>query len=211
MSPQLVELQRRGFCDDDGKVLSTLLLDIYLNGIGTTKSAPFSTLQSGLQGVQELLTWGTPQISWEHYEAHGGAVEDALTFELLRHLSHVKPLGVMLFNPKLVMASTSARRPDIYLNSTVHCYVECVLTKANTPTSRKDVEDHVLRFFRNTNNSPAHYEIQDANFAILHYQDWGTAPMQLQDATCQHCFNERVFTFLMRTSPPQLFLGNTLL
>lgn len=85
-------------------------------------------------------------MSWQHYDAHGGAVEDALTFELLRSLSDVQPLGVMLFNPKLVLAATSGRRPDIYFNSTVHSYVECVLTKANTQTARKDVEKHILRF-----------------------------------------------------------------
>ena len=145
-------------------------------------------------------------MSWHAYEAHGGPVEDALTFELLDVLGSVNTLGVMLFNSTLVTAGTSTRRPDIYFNSNVHCYVECVLTKSNTEYYRRDVEKHVLRFFPNDRGSP-HYQIQTADYAILHFQDWGDAPMQLQEEQCVHCFNERIFTFLMKTK--KLFLGNT--
>ena len=207
--PAVHELKWRGFCDENGKVVSMLLLDLYLSETGAEGSvAPLTTLQAGVSGVQDLLCWGAPRMDWSNYDAHVGAVEDALTFELLREVACVEPLGVMLFNPKLVMAGKASRRPDIYFGSTVHCYVECVLTKANTATARKDVEEHILRFFSGS-NSKAHYEIQDADFAILHYQDWGNAPMQLEDATCAQCFNERVFTFLMTTK--QLYLGNTLI
>ena len=73
---------------------------------------PNRTLQAGLPGVQELLSYGTPSMSWTHYDAHGEPVEDALTFELLHVLSGVKTPGVMLFNPKPVTAATSGRRPD---------------------------------------------------------------------------------------------------
>ena len=67
--------------------------------------------------------------------------------KLLQSLSDVESLGVLLFNPKHVIATTSERRPDIYFNSTVHSYVECVFTKVNTQTARADVEKHILRFF----------------------------------------------------------------
>ena len=85
-------------------------------------------------------------MSWEAYNAHGGPVEDALTFELLHILAGVKTLGVMLFNPKLVTAGTSGRRSDVCFDSNVHCCVECVLTKSNTEWYHRDVEKHVLRF-----------------------------------------------------------------
>ena len=116
-------------------------------------------------------------MSWAHYEP-------------LRGLVHISSLRVVLFNPKLVLAATSGRRPDIYFNSTVHSYVECVFTKAYTQTARRDVEKHILRFFRVGNAQSAHYEIQYADYAILHYQDWGTSPMQLEDETCKQCFND---------------------
>ena len=74
-------------------------------------------------------------MDWTHYDDHGGAGEDALSFELLQILSCAHALGVMLFNPKLVTAGTASRRPDIYFDSNVHCYVECVLTKANNQTA----------------------------------------------------------------------------
>ena len=45
------------------------------------------------------------------------------------------------------MTGTASRRPDVYFDSTVHCYLERVLTKANAVYARKDVEKHILRFF----------------------------------------------------------------
>ena len=208
LSPTLIELQRRGFCDMEGKVASPLLLDLHLASLSRSVPAALNRpLPAGVTGVQELLSFGAPAMSWEAYNSHGGPVEDALTFELLHVLAGVKSLGVMLFNPKLVTAGTSARRPDIYFDSNVHCYVECVLTNSNTEWYRKDVEKHVLSFFPSQDGQPPHYQIQSADFAILHFQGWGDAPMQLQREECVHCFNERVFTFLLQTK--QLFLGNT--
>lgn len=128
-----------------------LLVDLYIHETAAHGSAaPIITLQAGVCGVQDLLCWGTRRMDWSNYDEHGGAVEDALTFELLQEISCVNPLEVKLFNPKLVISGTGARRPDIYFNSNVHCYVECVLTKANTVSARKDVEKHILRFFPGT-------------------------------------------------------------
>ena len=205
--PELLKLQKRGFCDQNGNVISMLLFDLYLGGLMTANSCSLTSLSTGVTGVQQLLCWAAPRMSWKQYEAHGGPVEDALTFELLWNLLDAKPLEVMLFNPKLVTAGTTARRPDIYFNSVVHSYVECVLTKGNTPSSRQDVENHILRFVAQENAETAQYEIQNADFAILHFQDWGTAPMQLQNEICRQNFNERVFTFVMTTR--ELFLGDT--
>ena len=208
LSPALAQLFKRGFCDMNGRVVSPLLLDLQLASL-PSRGVPVAlnrTLSRGVAGVQELFSFGTQAMSWDAYEDHGGPVEDALTFELLHVLGRLNTLGVMLFNPKLVTAGTSARRPDIYFNSNVHCYVECVLTKSNTEYYRRDVEKHVLRFFPNDHGSP-HYQIQNADYAILHFQDWGNAPMQLQEEQCVNCFNERIFTFLMKTK--KLFLGNT--
>ena len=109
--------------------------------------------------------------------------------------------------PKACTAGTASRRLDIYFDSNVHCYVECVLTKANNQTAWKDVKKHILRFFVHGNSQTANYEILSATFAILHYQDWGSSPMQLENDLCTQCFNERVFTFLMKTK--ELYLGNT--
>ena len=100
-----------------------------------------------MSSVQDLLCWGTPRMDWTPYNEHGGAVDDALTFELLQEVSCVRPLGVKLFNPKLVVAGMPSRRPNIYFNSIVHCYVECLLTRANTETARQGVEKHILRVF----------------------------------------------------------------
>jgi hypothetical protein len=55
-----------------------------------------------------------------------------LTLELLIILAGVSHLCTRFFNPKLMDTGTTARKQDLYLNSSaVDCFVECILTTAN--------------------------------------------------------------------------------
>ena len=211
----LLDVQRKGICNSQNKIISQLLFESILLVLRPQINFP-TKLNAGLRGVQQLLTFALPVISWEQYNAHGGIVKDALTFELMVVFAGVQQLGSRLFNPKLFNAGTAGRRPDMYLNSTIDAYVECVLTKGNNETERKKLDEHISRFcwekysYPVKHQGPAYYQVGESHFAILNYQTLGTTPIQPIDQAFQGAiFNERVFTFLM--TPKEIFLGNTLI
>jgi len=155
-------------------------------------------LNHGITGVQQLLSHTLPKLHWDQYGPHGGPIEDAVTFELLG-LSKVKQVNTRLFNPKLINAGTSARKPERYLNSTIDSYVECVLTSANKATESKSLDGHISRFYPNTDGH-VYYNIGDSSFAILNYQLAGTEPLQPENQRFRgQVFDERVFTFIKPT------------
>ncbi|KAL3937605.1 MAG: hypothetical protein SGARI_002058 [Bacillariaceae sp.] len=114
----LYDLRRKGICDADNKIISQLLFESILAPYRPTLRLP-TMLNGGLEGVQQLLTYALPSLSWVQYDVHGGPVEDALTFEMLVLLAGVQHLQTRLFNPKLIDAGTAGRKPDIYFNSTI--------------------------------------------------------------------------------------------
>jgi hypothetical protein len=121
-------------------------------------------------------------------------VEDALTFELILILTRVAQLKTRLFNPKLIDAGKAGRRPDLYLNSSVDAYVECVRTQGNTTSDINSLEEHINRFVGN----PARYDIGERDFAILHYQVEGTVPLVPRDQRLSgEVFTKHVYTFTM--------------
>ena len=127
-------------------------------------------------------------------------------------LAGVQHLVTRLFNPKLINAGTAGRKPDLYLNSTVDSYVECVLTTAGNESERKKLDEHISRFYRKQYDDPLqrvpppYYQIGESEFAILNYQDFGTVPLQPLDQRFQgKIFAQRVFTFLMKTK--ELYFG----
>lgn len=104
----LYDLKRKGFCDADNKVLSEFLFQEFISKISSSHS--FNTqLSQGVEGVQQLLQFALPNLDWKPYDPFGGAIEDALTLELLIVLSGVSYLKTRLFNPKLVNVGTAAR------------------------------------------------------------------------------------------------------
>lgn len=208
----LKELKRHGFCDQENKIISQLLFDTFV--LSVTGRQPFpERLNAGVGGIHQLLQFALPHLNWDHYNAHGGPVEDALTFELLVILSRVAHLGTRLFNPKLINYGMARRKPDLYLNTTVDAYVECVLTTANNGSERKKLDEHISRFYWQQYNDPAlrcvpaYYQIGESGFAILNFQNFGFQPMEPFDPSFQGTiFDERVFTFLMNTK--EVYLGN---
>ena len=191
-----LDLQRKGFCDSGGRIISTFLFDNFVSfqqGVGPSL---VGELNRRVAGVQQLLCCALPKVTWDDYTAHGGPVEDALTFELLLILSEV--LETRLFNPKLINAGTASRKPDLYLNSIVDAYVECVLTAGNNLTERKKLDEHISRFY--PNGEDLYYNIGDSDFAVINYQQEGGEPMQPSDQRFKgQIFEERVFTFIMST------------
>jgi len=127
---------------------------------------------------------GQQGCSWRDH-----LIKDALTYDLLCVLAGVKSLDLMLFNSKFVTADAYARRPDVYFGSNVHCYMKCVLTKANSESYHRDAEKHMLRFLPRQEGE-AYYQTQNADFVLLHFQDWGDAPIQLREDECIECLNE---------------------
>jgi hypothetical protein len=175
------ELQRYGFCDQSNKVISQLLFDAYVQSM--TGKHPFpGQLGPGVGGVQQLLQFALPNMNSQQYNAQGGPVEDAMTFELMLILSRVAHLGTRLFNPKLINFA-AGRKPDLYLNTSVDAYVEAVLTKANSDSERKKLDEHISRFYWEKyadplkHSPPAYYQITSSDCAILNYQTFGTEPM----------------------------------
>jgi len=160
-----------------------------------------------VKGIEQVLRFGLPRIKWEDYTSHGGPVESALTFELLYIVSTLKQIDVRLFDPKLVDAGTSGRRPDMFLNSVVMSYVEALLSRGNNAEAKKGLDEHISRFYESPNNgSEPHYKLQDGHdFAVLHFQNWGSEPLKPSDKWTQ-AFGERVFTYIMPTR--QLFRGD---
>ena len=153
-------------------------------------------------------------MQWQQYQSHGGPIEDALTFELLVMLSRVSSLDTRLFNPKLVNYN-AGRKPDLYLNTTVGSYVECVLTTANSNSERKKLDEHISRFYwedysnPSKHKDPPYYQTNGADFAVLNFQNYGDEPMEPFDDYFRAIYDERVFTFVMPTKC--LYRGNDLL
>ena len=207
------DLQRNGFYDENNKIISQLLFETFIDSITGEKLFPHR-LNSGLDGVRQLLEFALPNLSWEQYSPYGGPIEDALSFELLLILSRVSHLSTRLFNPKLIQAGFAGRKPDLYINTSVDAYVECVLTTANNESERKKLDEHISRFYwqgyteRTRRTPPPYYPIGDSAFAILNFQNVGREPLApFENAFRGQVFEERVFTFLMTTK--EVFLGGT--
>ena len=210
----LLDLRKKGVCDAHNKVISQLLFQAILSELRPTGSIIFG---GDIGGVQTLLAYALPKISWTQYQSHGGPVEDALTLEMIIQLSNVKKIETILFQPKLLFAGIASRRPDIYINSNVDCYVECVLTTGNNMTERKKLSTHIARFYLDDNydddddmeeDKKRYYEIGDSSFAILNYQLYGEEPILPWEERFQseECLG-LVFTFLM--SNKKLYRGDT--
>ena len=212
----LYDLRRKGICDEDNQIISQLLFESILLKLRPSDRLP-TQLNAGIDGLCQLFTFALPSLSWTEYDTHGGPVEDALTFEMLIILAGVQHLGTRLFNPKLINAGTAGRKPDLYLNTTIDSYVECVLTTAANDSERKKLDEHISRFYWNKYPAnelqrlqPPYYQIGESEFAILNYQNFGTEPLQPLDPFFQRqIFAKRVFTFLMETR--ELYLGNKIL
>ena len=205
----LADLQKKGFCDSNGMIVSQFLFENFVSHQGGKGTSLATKLNHGIDGVQQLLSHTLPKLNWDQYGPHGGPIKDAMTFELLLGLSKVKQLDTRLFNPKLINAGTTARKPDLYLNSTIDSYVECVVTSANNATERRSLDEHISRFYRNTDGD-VYYNIGDSSFAIINYQLEGTVPLQPENQYFRvQVFDERVFTFIMSTK--EVYRGNTLI
>ena len=200
-------LQRAGFCNQNGKIISNLLIEAHFASMGTEVDV-ITDLQKGVKGIQQLLRIGLPHIEWDQYEGHGGAIEDCLTFELMLAVRARVHHSTQLFCPALVEAGHRARKPDMFFNSVVNSYVEALLTHGNTSKSRTSLDEHISRFYKPQEDKDPYYKLQQGrDFAILHFQNWGGDHPLQPNATLQDAFQERVFTFIMPTKA--LFLGNT--
>ncbi|KAG7356855.1 AAA domain containing protein [Nitzschia inconspicua] len=175
----MIDFKKKGICNSKNEIISFLLLEVLtsrmmVQGFSQVFRGQFS---AGLAGVCELLAFALPSLDWSPYNATGGPTEDALSLELIVILNQVQILSHRLFNPKLVNAGTAHRRPDIFLNSMVNAYVECVLTRSLSDSAVRDVEDHIGRFL----GDDPYYKIEDnRTWAVLHFQGVGDAPMQLK-------------------------------
>lgn len=199
-------LRKKGFVSATGnKVLSYLLLDAYVASLGGADIS-IPGLKGGLQGINEVLLRSLPGLQWGQYDAHGGPVEDALSFELLAAMANIRELSTRLFNPKLVDAGTSGRRPDIYINSHVNSYIECLLTEGHTESDTKSLDEHIDRFSAQERGVEVRYAlVEGQDFAVLNFQKTGNTPLNPSGAF-SNMFGERVFTFLMATE--KIYLGN---
>jgi hypothetical protein len=178
------QLYQNGFYDEGNSLISQLLFETFANSIAGQKTFP-QGLNRGLDGVQQLLQFALPNMSWDQYTPFGGPIEDALSFELMLILSRLSHLRTRLFNPKLIQAGFSGKKPDLYLNGTVDAYIECVLTTANNTSERKKLDEHISRFYWggytdvNRRNPPPYYPIgSNQAFAILNYQTFGREPLE---------------------------------
>ena len=202
----LYDLKRKGFCDANNKILSEFLFEEFISKISSSHSFK-NQLSHGVEGVQELLQFALPNLDWTPYNPFGGPIEDALTLELLIILSGVSYLKTRLFNPKLVNVGTAARKPDLYFNSRVDSFVECVLTSAINNTEIAKLDEHILRFFPKTPGGTPHYVIGNSSFAILNYQKMGDRPIKPSPQYQGRFFESQVFTFLMSTK--EVYRGST--
>ena len=201
----LYDLRRKGFCDKENKIISQLLFQEFIAKLSPSATLP-SRLVAGVDGIRQLLQFALPHLDWTRYMAFGGPVEDALTLELLIILAGVSHLTTRLFNPKLINAGTASRKPDLYFNTSVDSFVECVLTTANNATEVAKLDEHIARFYATTPGGTEYYQIGHSNFAILNYQQYGDQPMLPGTRFRGHVFDTRVFTFLMGTK--EVFLGS---
>ena len=213
-------LRRKGILSADDRILSYLLLVAIISR--TSPKASIAALKeklvTGVAGVRQLLSFALPHLDWSMYNAFGGPTEDALTHELIVTLYKVPTLTAKIFNPKLVDAGTAGRRPDMFLNSAVNVFVECVLASTNNTSTVLDIERHIRRFL----GANPHYDFGNKDFAILIYQEQGQLPIPLQylddkDFTMtaqmrqdmENTYLQRVFTFVMQTRA--VYLGNQII
>jgi hypothetical protein len=209
----LKELRRQGFCDEDNKLISVLLFDAFMRSV-TIENQPNQSEKRGLMGVEHALKIVLPQLSWSQYDAIGGPTEDAMTFELLLGISRFSSISTRIFGAKLVNSALAARKPDVFLNSHVNSYVECVLTTGNNDTERKKLDEHISRFYwqgysdDSKRQGPPYYPVGGSEFAILNYQKTGDVPIQpfLSCFAISEIFEKRVFTFLMASK--HVYVGN---
>ena len=201
-------LRKKGFVSQTSDtVLSHLLLDACVASLSLGKpGATIFDLGAGLKGIKQVLQKSLPGLQWSQCDAHGGPVEDALTFELLSAMANIRELTTRLFNPKLVEVGTSGRRPDTCINSQVNSYVECLLTESHTETDKASLDEHVDHFCAQDDGTDVCYALLEGqDWAALNFQKTGMLPLNPSDAY-SHLFQERVFTFLMATR--QIYLGN---
>lgn len=112
-------------------------------------------------------------------------------------------------------AGTAGPQPDMFLNTRVNSFVECVLAPANNEATVLDIERHIRRFL----GVNPHYNIGGKEYAVLVYQTQGQVPISLrylddidEPMTIQMCqdiqaaYQTRVFTFLMQTRA--IYLGS---
>lgn len=205
----LTLLLKKGFCDQNGKIASHLLFDLYVQEMitGSVASRFGQDLEPGVEGVRQALAFAMPKLDWSAYVAHGGPIEDALTFEVLLIFRRIDKLRARLFNPKLINSGTAGRRPDMYLNNSINAYVEAVMTDGHTKSDIKLLEEHIKRFTAHPNPRCV---IDGSDWAILHYQRQGSVPLKPTDQSLSGAiFYNRVFTFVMPTR--QLFRGSNCL
>lgn len=161
----------------------------------------------GVGGISQLLQFALPHLDWVQYMACGGPAEDALTLELLILFAGVSHLTTRLFNPKLINVSFEAKRPDIYVNTSVDCFLECVLTTAINAGEIAKLDEHIARFYALAPGGNPYYQIRQSNFAILKYQQCGNQPMKPSTRFQGLVFDTKVFIFLMSTK--EVFWGST--
>ena len=204
----LEPLQKKGFVSEDGKILSSLLVDAYLASLYKPNTL-IANLGAGLEGIAQVLQGTLPGLQWSQYDRFGGPIEDALSFELLSGMARIPQVTARLFNPKLVDSGTSARRPDIYINSQVNSFIQCVLTDGSTREDKKRLDERIGRFLKQDEHSDAYYKLSKGqDWAILNFQKTGTVPLEPSDKFSQS-FDERVFTFIM--ADRKIFRGKDLL
>jgi hypothetical protein len=219
----ILNLQKKGLATDSGKLLSQLLLEASMKKLNRTEyvGACIEELMSGVDGISQILKIGCMQMLWKQYDKHGGAVEDALTFELLMVLKNIPQLTTQLFNPKLVDVGTPGRRPDIYVNSKVNSYIECLLSLSTDKKSKTALEEHIDRFCSDDDDDAhdamdmelaadkARYRlVEGQEWAVLNYQKTGQLPIE-PSLPYDNLFQKHVFTFLMASK--QLYLGSLLI
>ena len=202
-------LLKKGFCDKTGKIALCLLFDLHVQEMitGLAGSRFGQDLEPGVEGVRQALTFAMPKLDWSAYAPHGDPIKDALTFEVLLILGRINKLRTRLFNPKLIDAGTSGRRPDMHLNNSIDAYVEAVVTEGHAASDIKSLEEHIKRF---TGHPNPRYVNGGSDWTILHYQKQGSVPLRPTDPTLSGAvFDKRVFTFVMPTR--QLFRGSVFL
>jgi hypothetical protein len=202
------QLESVGFCDNDRRIISCLLVEAYFASLGTNVHF-LKDLRGGVDGIEQILMFGLPRMDWQHYDQHGGAVEDALTFELLQVVARLSQIGMSLFSPKLVNFGISTRRPDMFFNDKLSTYVEALVTKAQDTTARRALDEHISRFYNNSGEG-LHYQLNTgADWAVLNFQRVGSQPLKPLNITLTNVFERHCFTFVMTSK--DIFRGSKLI
>lgn len=202
----LLDLRKKGFCNANFKVVSELLFEQFVAVLSPNTSFN-GPLEHGLEGAVQLLKFALPPLQWSMYDPFGGPIEDALTVELLIVLAGARKITTRIYNPKLINSGNSRKKPDMYLNSTLDCFIECVKTSGNNKTEVSKLEEHIERFLPKATCANPYYVIGGSDYAILHYQEYGSQPMKPSKRNLAgDIFNKHVVTFLMSTR--EVFRGN---